>query len=164
MRIRAARVDEAESLAALAFAAKASWGYPSALLETWRADLEPSPSSIADRPTFVAEVDGAPAGFAQLDLDAEPVELEHLWVHPRAMRRGIGRALLAHCARHLAALGVDTLHIDSDPHAEAFYVACGAERVAVRPAPIAGAPDRIRPQLRIATRAAVSAAGGDDPS
>jgi ribosomal protein S18 acetylase RimI-like enzyme len=149
--IRAARPEEAEALAAIAWAAKGSWGYSEFELEVWREQLTPSAESVRDRPTYVAELRAEVAGFYQLDMDAHPIELEHLWVDPRFMRRGLGRALLSHARAHLAGAGVAELHIDSDPNAVAFYVACGARRVGARPAPIAGQPDRVRPQLRLAT-------------
>jgi hypothetical protein len=43
--------------------------------------------------------------------------------------------------------------IDSDPNAEPFYLACGAERTGAIPAPIAGQPARVRPQLVVRIRA-----------
>ncbi|QCB47593.1 GNAT family N-acetyltransferase [Hydrogenophaga sp. PAMC20947] len=153
MHIRIARSDEAGALAELACAAKAFWNYPPAQLEAWRETLSPTPASIAGRPTFVADVDGTLAAFCQLNPSATPVNLDHLWVHPRYIDQGLGRALLAHCLQRLAILGIEALHIDADPHAEAFYRRCGATWVGAIPAPIEGQPDRIRPQLRLAVRA-----------
>jgi GNAT superfamily N-acetyltransferase len=158
MHIRPARVEEAHALAELAWAAKASWGYSQAQLEAWREGLSPSAASIAEEPTFVAEVGEALAGFCQLDAQASPVELAHLWVHPRFMGQGVGRALLARAMREAAALGSEALHVDSDPNAEPFYVACGATRVGEVPAPIDGEPQRVRPQLRLFTESGASLA------
>jgi GNAT superfamily N-acetyltransferase len=105
MRIRPAEVHEAEALASIAWAAKASWGYSRAQLEAWREGFTPTCESIRLQPTYVAEFDDGLAGFCQLNLSTEPVELEHLWVHPRFMRRGVGRALLARCTEQSASLG-----------------------------------------------------------
>jgi GNAT superfamily N-acetyltransferase len=148
--IRTARGEECEALARLAWQAKAAWGYSAAQLEQWRAGLAPTPASIARSPTFVAEAEGGLAGFSQLDLSMDPVELAHLWVHPRCMRQGVGRALLAACAGFLSSRGTEVLHIDADPHAEPFYLACGAVRIGEIAAPIEGQPQRARPQLRLA--------------
>jgi hypothetical protein len=49
--------------------------------------------------------------------------------------------------RHLRAAGIGELHIDADPHAEAFYRSHGALRVGQLDAPIANQPQRVRPQL-----------------
>lgn len=149
MRIRSARTQEAEALARLAWDAKASWGYSTLQLHAWREGLRPSAVSIAERPTFVAEVGERLLWFCQLNPDATPIELEHLWVHPDVMGQGVGRALLHRCLAHLATTGLQELHIDSDPNAEPFYLACGAVRVGEVSAPIDGQPDRVRPQMRI---------------
>jgi len=149
MRIRTARSEEAEAFAHLAWAAKASWGYSTAQMNEWREGLSPSAESIAQQPTFVAEVNEKLAGFCQANLKAKPVELEHLWVHPQFMRQGVGHALLSRTLAYLAAAGVEELHIDSDPNAEPFYIACGAVRVGEAVAPIEGQADRVRPQMCI---------------
>lgn len=149
MNIRAARPEEAAVLGAIACAAKASWGYTTGQLEAWRAELYPGAESIRARPTCVAEHEGQLAGFYQLDMASQPVELGHFWVHPRFMRRGVGRAMLAHAMQYLATRGLEPLHIDSDPHAEPFYAALGAVRIGALAAPIEGQPGRVRPQLRL---------------
>ena len=86
---------------------------------------------------------------SRVSIDSSPWELEHLWVHPDWLRRGIGRALLA---RHGSGRreGEAALLIDADPHAEAFYLAAGAQRVGAVAAPIAGQPDRVLPRLLLA--------------
>jgi len=66
------------------------------------------------------------------------------------MGRRVGSALLAHALQLARAGGARELHIDADPHAEAFYVSHGAVRVAQVGAPIEGQPQRVRPQLVLA--------------
>lgn len=149
MHIRPAQAEDAQALAGIAQAAKAFWNYTPAQLETWREALSPTVTSIVEQPTQIVERNGMPAGFYQLQLKATPAELEHLWVHPRYMGQGLGSALLAHALQHLANLGLDSLHIDADPHAECFYRRRGAQRIAEIAAPIEGQPDRVRPQLCI---------------
>jgi ribosomal protein S18 acetylase RimI-like enzyme len=160
MQIRAAHPSEAGQLAELAWLAKSSWGYSPAQLAAWREDLTPTAESITARPTFVAEANGRLVGFSQLNLMANPIELEHLWVHPAFMRQGVGRLLLSNCLELLASSAVESLHVDSDPNAEVFYVACGAVRVGEVAAPIEGQPERLRPQLRIATRSLTPPSSG----
>lgn len=149
MHIRPANSEDAPILAAIATAAKASWGYSPAQLEAWRDELSPTAASILTLPTFVAQIADEAAGFCQLSAGGEPITLEHLWVRPARMRLGVGRALLAHAAHHLAASGLACLHIDSDPHAEAFYIACGAVRLGQVAAPLEGDRHRFRPQLQL---------------
>lgn len=47
-------------------------------------------------------------------------------VHPRHQRRGIGRMLVRHAALEAAGAGCTWLHVDYEPHLQAFYSdACG---------------------------------------
>lgn len=151
MRVRPAIEEEGSALSAIAYAAKAHWGYPASVLAAWAPDLTISAESVARHPTFVCEVEGLLAGFYQLVLSEGACELEHLWVHPAFMRRGVGRQLLAHAVEHASRCGVPYVSIDSDPNAEKFYLACGAVRTGAIAAPIEGDPTRTRPQLRIST-------------
>jgi predicted N-acetyltransferase YhbS len=149
MKIRPAVPADAPDLDAIALEAKAHWGYAQEQIEIWKADLRTSPASLSVRPTFVAESDHELVGFAQLDPSAETWELVSMWVRPAHMGRGIGRALLAAAAATAKAAGQSVIAIDSDPNAEPFYRACGAELVGSVPAPIQGQPARVRPQLRL---------------
>jgi GNAT superfamily N-acetyltransferase len=149
VHVRAAHPGEHRLLSEIAYQAKAHWGYASTDLASWHAALTVTRESLLECPTFVAEADGAVVGFAQLRLQPPSAELEHLWVLPLFMRAGIGGALLARAMQQARAAGARELHIDADPHAEAFYIAHGARRVGRRSAPIEGQPHRSRPQLTL---------------
>ena len=160
IELRPALTREAPDLTAVAFAAKRHWGYAEDAIGSWRAELTISPADIAARPTWVATLGGTIAGFHAI-APAEPCwRLEHLWVLPSAMGRGIGVRLLEHAlsiALNAAARGLD---IDADPNAEGFYLRCGAQRAGSVAAPIPGFPGRVRPQLRLAAMRAVSGPPG----
>lgn len=147
--VRPARPDEADLLSAIARASKAHWGYSTEAMAAWRDGLTITRAAIERHPTFVCEDASRPIGFAQLVTSDGAWHLEHLWVLPDAIGHGAGRRLLRHAADHAAGNGAARLHIDSEPYAEAFYVACGARRVAVLPAPLAGDEARCRPQMVI---------------
>ena len=117
LALRPARAEDDQVLSALARHAKAHWGYPNRALARWRDDLTVTRASIAARPTVVGEVDGAVVGFFQLCLDGADAALEHLWVLPGQMGRGIGRALLQRALDDTRAAGRARLCIDADPHA-----------------------------------------------
>ncbi len=150
---RLASAADIPKLNALAFAAKAHWGYAEGQLEAWRPELEVKAELLEVRPVFVAEQSGQFAGFIQLATDVVPWEVWGMWVHPSHMGRGIGKALLIQAMRYASAANQDELAIDSDPHAEGFYLSCGARHVGHVAAPIEGDPQRVRPQLRVSTRA-----------
>ena len=70
---------------------------------------------------------GSIVGFhALLQLTADTVELEALFVEPQYIGSGFGRILIEHAKDHARQLGASSLVIQGDPHAENFYVAAGA--------------------------------------
>jgi molybdenum cofactor cytidylyltransferase len=157
MHIRRAVAEDATALSALALRAKAYWGYAEAQVEAWRVSLEVSAESVSVHPTFVAELDGDVVGFYSLTPSASSWELDNLWVAPEHMRRGFGRLLVLHALQTAAEGGAPSVVVDADPNAEPFYVACGATRTGEIAAPIAGQPDRVRPQLTFgSTRSNIS--------
>jgi GNAT superfamily N-acetyltransferase len=82
---------------------------------------------------FVAEAGGIVEGFAAMrsrnDGDSE---LDALFVEPRVWRGGIGRALVEHCCLAARSAGAMALHVDGNPHAKAFYFACGFRMIGTR--------------------------------
>jgi GNAT superfamily N-acetyltransferase len=151
MNIRFATVGEHAGLCQLAWETKAPWGCAHDQPEAWRDDLSPALDSIISHSTHVIEFGTELAGFYQLDVSCRLVELTRLWVRPRFMRRGLGRALLGHASEQASQLSAESLHIDSDPSAEPFYIANGATRIGLLNAPIRVEPARQRPQLRLPT-------------
>lgn len=149
MNVRGARPAESEELSALAASAKALWGYSPQQIALWSSELRISRESIVSALTFVAEEHAHPVGVAQLDTKTVPWAVECLWVHPSAVRRGVGTLLVRHLLAHARASGQSALHVDSDPNAEAFYLHLGARRVGEVAAPIEGQPNRKRPQLML---------------
>ena len=152
LTLRPACADDIARLDAIAWQAKAHWGYTAAQLEAWAAELRTPPERLHTHPTWVAGFgahSGPVLGFMQIDPTVTPWELAALWVLPAHMGQGIGRALLRHAAALAAEAGQLALHIDADPHAAGFYRACGAVPVGTVAAPLPGAPDRVRPQLRL---------------
>lgn len=152
--IRMARLADLSALDGIALEAKAHWGYSAAQLAAWRDDLLTPADSLASRPVFVAEIEDTVVGFTQVATDVAPWEVWALWVKPACMRRGIGKALLGRARSFAAAAGQRQLAIDSDPNASELYLRCRATPVGVVPAPIPGAPGRVRPQFLLDTGAA----------
>jgi GNAT superfamily N-acetyltransferase len=148
--IREARCAEAEELTDVALAAKAFWGYDQAFMLACQAELQVAAIDIelAEKIVFVAEVQGQIAGFYALtNLSLDSAELDALFIKPTFMRKGIGAALLNHAKKFAKAKGLHGLNIQSDPYAEAFYLAMGAKRTGTLPS--ASIPGRVLPLLSI---------------
>ena len=95
---------------------------------------EPLPAAELDRyrraglAWAAADGDDQPVGY----LLAEPVDgalhVEQVSVHPRAARRGVGRALLEHAAAHATAAGLEALTLTTFadvPWNAPYYRRCG---------------------------------------
>ncbi|HYG83088.1 MAG TPA: GNAT family N-acetyltransferase [Pyrinomonadaceae bacterium] len=128
-RIRPARAGEAGLLSDLALRSKAHWGYDADFLEACREELTVSADYIRGAPVFVLEEDGRVVGFYGLREQGDGLELLYLFVEPAAIGGGHGKKLWAHAVETAARLGFQKISIESDPYAEAFYLAMGARRV-----------------------------------
>ena len=147
--IRRAYPAEADALNGLIMRSKAHWGYDSALLEAWRSGLTLDPATIADHPVYCAEdtTTGALTGVSHLyPLNDEEVYLDHLFVEPATMGKGIGAALWRHALSWATSHGAHAIVFDADPHARPFYERMGAVVVGWHESTIV--PGRYLPQMR----------------
>jgi ribosomal protein S18 acetylase RimI-like enzyme len=143
--IRAALPEEAESLSALARESKAHWGYGADLLTQWHNELSVDPNDIRRHPIYVAEVDSRISGFYMLKKGTTFWTLEHLWVHPTVLRRGIGSRLLRHALSVARSSNLGRIVVTAEPNATGFYEREGGVKAGVELAPIPTAPDRVLP-------------------
>jgi GNAT superfamily N-acetyltransferase len=129
MQIVRAKPEDAETLTEIAHTAKRHWGYPERWIESWRDILTMRPDFIAGNVAYSAIEAGRAVGFYLLTTEADGLHLDHLWIAPHAMGRGIGRALFEHAVGQARGLGHRILKIEADPNAEGFYARMGARRV-----------------------------------
>jgi GNAT superfamily N-acetyltransferase len=138
MKIVRAKPEDAAALTEIAHAAKRHWGYPERWIQTWREILTMRPEFIAANVAYSAMEDDRAVGFYLLTTESDGVHLDHLWIMPHAMGRGIGRALFEHAAEQARALGFQAIKIEADPNAEGFYRRMGASRVGTNVTEIEG--------------------------
>lgn len=148
VRIRRATPDEADALTALAHSAKRHWGYPAEWIDYWKSDLTLTSEFISNHEVFVATIDDTIAGCCALVTSDSLAELEHMWIDPKQMGKGIGRALFEHTQRRAEGLGFSTLELSADPNAEAFYERMGAKRIGEISADMFG-QSRVLPRMRV---------------
>jgi GNAT superfamily N-acetyltransferase len=148
--IRRARAEEAASLSALAMRSKAHWGYDEEFLDMVRPMLTFTEQDITTNPVYLLDSADGPAGMYRLLGTPPQGTLEDLWLDPKLIGSGYGRRLFEHALMTAAELGWKSLLIESDPYAEAFYLAMGAIRIGER----ASASGRALPLLEISTTVA----------
>ncbi|GAA0354683.1 hypothetical protein GCM10009092_18710 [Bowmanella denitrificans] len=149
--LRAAKVEEAQSLSVLALRSKAYWAYSADFMAAVADELTLSCQQLLSEQWAcqVAEGKDIVLGYALIDkTHAGQWQLDALFVEPQAIGQGVGRALMDWVKQHMAEHNITSLIIQSDPHAEMFYLAMGAKRIGELPsASIAG---RMLPLLELA--------------
>ncbi|HEX5714897.1 MAG TPA: GNAT family N-acetyltransferase [Thermoanaerobaculia bacterium] len=148
MNIRRAQESDATELTRIAHEAKRHWGYPERWIELWRDDLTLSPDFIAQNEVYLAEDGGEALGCYGLAASSPHWTLEHFWLRPAAMGKGLGRRLFEHARAVASSAGASVLEIDSDPNAVEFYLRMGAVRVGEVRSEVDGQP-RVRPLLHL---------------
>lgn len=146
MRLRKPQISELPALSALIMRSKAVHGYDAAFMEACREELTLTPEKVAAGPVIVAELDGAPAGVAQIMAHDDEWHLQLLFVDPRHMGSGLGRHMLAWADEEARHMGATELLIEADPDAEFFYLKMSAKRQA----PSESIPGRMLPLLVLA--------------
>ena len=149
--MRRARPAEAGVLSALALRSKAHWGYDADFLAACRDDLTLSAEDIATSPVYLIDGEASPLGFYRLLLREDGVaELDALFVEPAAMGQGVGKRLWRHAVATAAKLGCSEMVWQSDPQAEGFYLALGAQRAGESESTVM--PGRMLPLMRFRLR------------
>ena len=147
--IRRAVTADAARLTAIAHAAKSHWDYPEAWIRSWSEQLTVTRDDVDAQRVFLIEERGETLGFYALSGHGATLELDHLWIDPPGIGRGLGRDLLEHACGEARNAGAKRIETDSDPFAEGFYERMGARRIGKTPAPMDGAADRYLPRMAL---------------
>ena len=124
--VRAARPADHDRLRELTFASKAHWGYDHDLVRSWADELD----FETDEERWVAEADGEIVAWAGLSPPTEGVAvLDHLWVDPAEMGRGVGTRLFRVAADRARGLGAERLEWSAEVHAVGFYEMLGGRQL-----------------------------------
>jgi len=126
MKLRPPQLDELDALSALCLRSKAVWGYDQAFLAACREELTIRADELASSTLCVAEHDGAIVGVAQVTVAGNTADLQKMFVEPRAIGLGVGKALFQWAASTAKFRGALHLTIDADPDAVGFYRKMGA--------------------------------------
>jgi GNAT superfamily N-acetyltransferase len=137
MSIRKARPDEHGILTKISFASKQHWEYPDEYFVQWNDELTITEKYINDNDVFVYCKGGFPCAYYSLinikqDFKAGEVLitsgywLEHMFVSPVYINKGIGTILYNHLLDHCKQNKISAFKIFADPNAKEFYVKMGA--------------------------------------
>lgn len=92
--------------------------------------------------------EGKAIAFYAFSQDEEDWELNHLWVLPEYIGKGIGKQLLQHAFERCKLLNITALKIYADPNAQTFYEKMGAKKISEYHSELFG-EDRVLPVMKI---------------
>jgi len=136
--IRRALPADARARTRVAHAAKRHWKYPEDWIRRWRDALTVTRRFVEHHPIYGAVRGARLLGFYALSGVGPTRELEHFWVAPEQIGRGVGARMFEHAVATLRADSARVLRIASDPYAEGFYLRMGARRVGEWPSTPSG--------------------------
>ncbi len=135
-KIRRALPEEAAWLTELSFASKAYWQYPQSYYRRWQQELTITADYIETHDVYVCDDGSYPSGYYSLVILQEAlvmsgvvlaagVWLEHMFVHPDSIGKGVGTLLFNHIRGLVEKRGDNSIHLLADPHARLFYEKMG---------------------------------------
>lgn len=149
LTINRARPEEADILTQISFESKHYWDYPEEYYVVWKDELTITPEYIGKNAVFAARTEEGIAGYCSLvhveqDFHAGKVFvhkgdwLEHIFIRPAYIKKGIGIRLMGFVKAHCRQNGIQLLSIFSDPNAAGFYDHLGALCLGEYPSSIEG--------------------------
>jgi len=125
VRIRPASPEEGWRLRELEIASKAYWGYPTELMERFAKVISMTPDYVREHEVWVVEEAGEIVGFYGLIHYGEVCELDHLWLLPPYIGKGLGRQLFEHALQRARVAGALRMEWQAEPNAIGFYKRMG---------------------------------------
>ena len=98
-KIERAIPEQADHLTRIAIASKAHWGYDQEFMERFAAVIAITPDYVRQNEVWILEEAGKSAGFYALIRRGEMGELDHLWLLPQHIGKGLGRLLFDNAYR-----------------------------------------------------------------
>lgn len=127
--LRAIAADHAV-LSALSKSSKAYWGYSEAVLKSWEALLSLSPEYITTNEVFkLLHQDRIIGYYAYFFTDVHTIILDNMFLLPEHIGQGFGRILMNDFLQKAGQADIQSITLHAEPHAEAFYKACGFKTI-----------------------------------
>ncbi len=134
--IRQAKPSDFEFLTKLSFRSKSHWEYPKAFFDIWSDELTITPGYINENDVYVYEIEDLVVGYYSIielkaDIEVSGITitkgywLEHMFIDPKSIGKGIGTQLFNHMQRKCGAKHIAKVGILSDPNAIGFYEKMG---------------------------------------
>lgn len=131
--IQKAEAKDSPILTEISKSAKAYWDYPKEWLQLWDNDLTITTAQIKDHQVFKLMQEAEILGFCMIIEENELVEIEHLWIRPKYIGKGLGKYLLTEVLQNVITKSHTTLSVLADPNVVGFYEKFGLETIQYLP-------------------------------
>ncbi|MBX2871752.1 MAG: GNAT family N-acetyltransferase [Saprospiraceae bacterium] len=129
LQIVKAEKADCPTLTKISKAAKAYWGYAQEWLDLWDADLTITPQLMEKDSIYKLVAGKEVLGFCVIAEQGGILEIEHLWIRPQDIGRGLGKLLLQKVLDEVITESHVTLSVVADPNATGFYEKFGLKTV-----------------------------------
>lgn len=133
LQIIPAAAGDCNTLTEISKAAKAYWGYAQEWLDLWEKDLTITPQHLEKNEVYKLVKAEKILGFCVISEHEGVLEIEHLWIRPQHIGKGLGKLLLQKVLDEVISKSHVTLSVVADPNATGFYEKFGLKTVAYIP-------------------------------
>ncbi len=133
LQIVKAQPTDCSTLTEISKAAKAYWGYAQKWLDLWDADLTITPENMEKDSIYKLIQEERILGFCVISEEDDSLEIEHLWIRPAYIGKGLGKLLLQKVLDKVITKSHVTLSVVADPNATGFYEKFGLKTIAYIP-------------------------------
>ncbi|MFJ7700677.1 GNAT family N-acetyltransferase [Lysinibacillus fusiformis] len=147
MFFRRAQVADSKILSNLAYRSKAYWGYTEDFLQKCKDKdaLTVTKDYIEKNSVYLIETDNKVVAFYSFAINEK--KLDALFLDPDYIGKGLGKLIWNHLLNKAKELELREFTIDSDPHAEGFYLKMGAQNIGSTPSTVF--PERSLPLMKV---------------
>ena len=118
-------IDNIE-LSELTVRSKSHWNYSSEQIEKWQIDLTVSAEYVDKNEVWKLKEDDKLIGYYSfIIMNSKKVKLDNIFIDPEFIGRGYGKILMEYFFKQVKNKGLKNIYLDSDPHAEKFYLNLG---------------------------------------
>ena len=129
MQVLTAEIADCPTLTKISKAAKAYWGYTQEWLDLWEEDLTITPQLMEKDRIYKLVKGDEILGFCVISEQEGVLEIEHLWIRPEHIGKGLGKFLLQKVLDQVITKSHVTLSVIADPNATGFYEKFGLKTV-----------------------------------
>ena len=126
---------------------KAHWAYDQAFMDAFMHKYSIDENYLDHHDVTLLCKEGDLIGYFSFTFHEDhTLELDHFFLHPSYIGKGLGKRLWKECCLVAIKLGATEFTLWSDPEAEPFYAKMGCEKIGVKQSPFM--PDRYPPIMR----------------